>query len=94
MNAVILLSGGQDSTTCLYWAKKEFDKIYAIGFDYGQMHIKEIEQAKKIALKFAINTLRNPKASRAHKLLALKIYKNVKNIEDGPFFQKLYELKV
>ncbi|NBW21817.1 MAG: 7-cyano-7-deazaguanine synthase QueC, partial [Caulobacteraceae bacterium] len=50
MNAVILLSGGQDSTTCLYWAKKEFDKIYAIGFDYGQMHIKELEQAKKIAL--------------------------------------------
>jgi 7-cyano-7-deazaguanine synthase len=50
MNAVILLSGGQDSTTCLYWTKKQFDKIYAIGFDYGQMHIKELEQAKKIAL--------------------------------------------
>jgi 7-cyano-7-deazaguanine synthase len=50
MKAVILLSGGQDSTTCLYWAKKQFNKIYAIGFDYGQMHIKELEQAKKIAL--------------------------------------------
>lgn len=47
--AVLLLSGGQDSTTCLYWAKKQFNEIYAIGFDYGQMHIKELEQAKKIA---------------------------------------------
>ena len=55
MNAVILLSGGQDSTTCLYWAKKQFDKIYAIGFDYGQMHIKELEQAKKIALDAGID---------------------------------------
>ena len=47
MKAVILLSGGQDSTTCLYWAKKQFSEIYAIGFDYGQMHVKELEQAKK-----------------------------------------------
>jgi 7-cyano-7-deazaguanine synthase len=46
---VLLLSGGQDSTTCLYWAKKNFSKVYAIGFDYGQMHIQEIKQAKKIA---------------------------------------------
>jgi 7-cyano-7-deazaguanine synthase len=48
-NAVLLLSGGQDSTTCLYWAKKRFAKIYAIGFDYGQMHLNELQQAKKIA---------------------------------------------
>lgn len=47
-DAVLLLSGGQDSTTCLYWAKDKFAKIYAIGFDYGQMHSREIEQAKKI----------------------------------------------
>jgi 7-cyano-7-deazaguanine synthase len=49
MKAVILLSGGQDSTTCLYWAKNRFKDIYAIGFDYGQMHVRELEQAKKIA---------------------------------------------
>mgnify|MGYP003349056907 CR=1 FL=1 len=46
---IILLSGGQDSTTCLYWAKQNFSDVYAIGFDYGQMHVKELEQAKKIA---------------------------------------------
>lgn len=49
MKAIILLSGGQDSTTCLYWAKKNFSKVDAIGFDYGQMHVKELRQAQKIA---------------------------------------------
>jgi 7-cyano-7-deazaguanine synthase len=46
---LVLLSGGQDSATCLYWAKQKFDEVYAIGFDYGQMHVKELHQAKKIA---------------------------------------------
>lgn len=55
MKAVILLSGGQDSTTCLYWAKKQFSEIYAIGFDYGQMHVNELEQAKKIAKDANVN---------------------------------------
>lgn len=49
MKAVVLLSGGQDSTTCLYWALQQFDEVRAIGFDYGQMHRIELEQAKKIA---------------------------------------------
>ena len=47
--ALVLLSGGQDSTTCLYWAKAKFNDVYAIGFDYGQMHKKELEQGQKIA---------------------------------------------
>lgn len=49
MKALVLLSGGQDSTTCLYWAKKNFKEVVAIGFDYGQKHKKELEQAIKIA---------------------------------------------
>lgn len=48
-NALVLLSGGQDSTTCLYWALAKYDKVYAIGFDYGQMHAVELEKAKSIA---------------------------------------------
>ena len=48
MKTVILLSGGQDSTTCLYWAKQKFQEVFAIGFDYGQMHVQELNQAKKI----------------------------------------------
>ena len=45
--AVILLSGGQDSTTCLFWAKDKFD-LHAIGFDYKQSHEQELIQAKEI----------------------------------------------
>jgi len=47
--AILIFSGGQDSTTCLGWAKKRFDEIFAITFDYGQRHRVEIGQAKKIA---------------------------------------------
>jgi 7-cyano-7-deazaguanine synthase len=47
--AIVLLSGGQDSTTCLYWAKKRFNEVVAVGFDYGQMHAQELKQAEKIA---------------------------------------------
>jgi 7-cyano-7-deazaguanine synthase len=49
--ALVVLSGGQDSTTCLYWALDYFgkDNIETITFDYGQRHIIEITAAKKIA---------------------------------------------
>ncbi|MFO0947262.1 MAG: 7-cyano-7-deazaguanine synthase QueC [Planctomycetota bacterium] len=47
--ALVLFSGGQDSTTCLYWAKTQFAQLHAIGFDYGQRHVVELEQARKIA---------------------------------------------
>tara|TARA_B100000609_G_scaffold7892_1_gene6115 strand:- start:125 stop:790 length:666 start_codon:yes stop_codon:yes gene_type:complete len=53
--AIILLSGGQDSTTCLYWAKQKFDLVEAIGFDYGQRHLVELEFAKKICNKEKIS---------------------------------------
>ena len=47
--AVVLLSGGLDSTPALYLAKKEGFEVYAISFDYGQKHDKELECAKAIA---------------------------------------------
>lgn len=50
MSAIVLLSGGQDSTTCLYWALERWAHVQAVGFDYGQSHKKELEQANKIAL--------------------------------------------
>lgn len=46
---LVLLSGGQDSTTCLAWALENFDEIEAICFDYGQRHSIELECATKIA---------------------------------------------
>lgn len=47
--ALVLFSGGQDSTTCLYWAKSKFERVEAIGFDYGQKHRVELDQAASIA---------------------------------------------
>lgn len=52
--AVVLFSGGQDSTTCLFWAKKHFDKVYALSFLYGQKHAKEVDQARAIAGKAGV----------------------------------------
>ena len=47
--ALVVFSGGQDSTTCLGWAKNRFNYVETITFDYGQKHKIEIVQAKKIA---------------------------------------------
>ena len=52
--ALVVFSGGQDSTTCLYWAKREFKKVWALSFLYGQKHQKEVELAREIARKAGV----------------------------------------
>ncbi|MCD8194555.1 MAG: 7-cyano-7-deazaguanine synthase, partial [Tannerellaceae bacterium] len=47
--ALVCFSGGQDSTTCLFWAMKHFSHVEAVCFTYGQKHSLEIEVARKIA---------------------------------------------
>ncbi len=47
--ALVIFSGGQDSTTCLFWAIRHFKEVVAVTFDYGQRHIAEIQCAKAIA---------------------------------------------
>lgn len=56
--ALVVFSGGQDSTTCLGWAKNRFNYVETITFDYGQKHRVEIAQAGKIASLLGVkNTL-------------------------------------
>ena len=50
-SALVVFSGGQDSTTCLFWAKRQFKNVVALSFIYGQKHIKEIDCARDIARK-------------------------------------------
>ena len=49
--AVVVFSGGQDSTTCLFWAKEMFKEVIAVSFDYNQKHKLELECAKAICKK-------------------------------------------
>ncbi|GEA61571.1 7-cyano-7-deazaguanine synthase QueC [Vibrio comitans] len=58
--AVVIFSGGQDSTTCLVQALTQFDEVHAITYDYGQRHRQEIEIAQQLAKKLG---------AKAHKVM-------------------------
>lgn len=59
--ALVVLSGGQDSTTCLYWALARYDEVHAVTFDYGQRHRIELDCATRIAREAGV----------AHRILPL-----------------------
>ena len=60
--ALVVLSGGQDSTTCLYWAINKFgsDAVETVTFDYGQRHRIELDCASTISVKAGVRNTRLP----------------------------------
>src|SRR4029453_8356670 len=52
--AVVVFSGGQDSTTCLFWAMERFSEVEAVTFNYGQRHKLELDCAADIAKELNI----------------------------------------
>ncbi|MBT0728102.1 7-cyano-7-deazaguanine synthase QueC [Rosenbergiella australiborealis] len=52
--AVVVFSGGQDSTTCLVQAIQQYDEVHCITFDYGQRHQQEIEVAKQLSQQLGV----------------------------------------
>lgn len=52
--ALVVFSGGQDSTTCLLWALDRYKEVVAVSFDYGQKHKAELDCAKEITEKLGV----------------------------------------
>jgi len=51
--ALVLFSGGQDSTACLAWALDRFERVETVGFDYGQRHAVELEARREVLSRVA-----------------------------------------
>ncbi|WP_337262889.1 MULTISPECIES: 7-cyano-7-deazaguanine synthase QueC [unclassified Serratia (in: enterobacteria)] len=62
--AVVVFSGGQDSTTCLIQALQQYDEVHCITFDYGQRHRAEIDIAQNLAQRLG---------AKAHKVLDARL---------------------
>ena len=60
--ALVLFSGGQDSTVCLAWALERFSRVETIGFDYGQRHAVELDVRSRLREK--MSTLKSGWAAR------------------------------
>ena len=88
--ALVVFSGGQDSTTCLFWALSKFKSVSTISFDYGQKHLTELDSAKKICalagLEFDLikipNILRSSSPLTDHDS-KLDLYENIEQIKPG-----------
>lgn len=80
--AVVLLSGGLDSTTCLAFANSKSYECNALSFDYGQRHSSELNAAKKIAQHFNVNQHEIISLDSLGKLGGSSLTDKTKKIED------------
>jgi len=87
----VLFSGGIDSTTALYWALKQYDKVHSLTFDYGQRHKLELKMARQLALKLKVphNVLRIDLSqiggsSLTDKNLPLPQHERLEEIQESP----------
>ncbi len=88
--SIVIFSGGIDSTTALYWALTQYEKVHAITFDYGQRHRIEVIMAEHIAkklnvpqkiLRVDLKQIGGSALTDAH--LPLPQYESVDKIEEG-----------
>jgi 7-cyano-7-deazaguanine synthase len=74
-SALVLFSGGQDSTTCLAWALARFDRVETVGFDYGQRHHAELDARPRLLA--ALRTMPHGERLGADHLLPLETLKAI-----------------
>lgn len=91
--ALVILSGGQDSTICLFWAKAQFDVVHALTFVYGQRHWAEIQAAKKVGEMAEVDSHEILNLGRIFKsespLVSNKKVKEYVSTRDAPKFEKV-----
>lgn len=75
--AVVVFSGGQDSSTCLYYALKRYDEVYTIGFNYGQRHAVELEFRQKFLDELSKFDPQSFKKYKGDKLIDMTSFKDL-----------------
>src|SRR5690242_16658904 len=53
--ALVLFSGGQDSSVCLAWALQRYERVETVGFDYGQRHAVELDARRRVRDQIVAN---------------------------------------
>jgi len=75
--ALVLFSGGQDSTVCLAWALSRFERVETVGFDYGQRHQAELAARPRIMEQLYSNFPQWSRRLGADHVLALDVLKAI-----------------